>query len=100
MNTQTTKNYFTDGGDTLVIGGKLTVEAGAEVTGIDGTVTKAQLITAQKYDSEQIYTTYNGDLSVSETMGACDGFQCAAHEAEDCRHHGCRCLRRPQINGG
>ena len=38
--------------------------------GIDGTVTRAQLITAQKYGSEQIYTTYNGDLSVSETMGA------------------------------
>lgn len=38
--------------------------------GIDGTVTKAQLITAQAYDSEQIFTTYNGDLSVSETMGA------------------------------
>ncbi|MBK1793222.1 alpha-mannosidase [Devosia sp. WQ 349] len=38
--------------------------------GIDGTVTKAQLITAQKYESEQIFTTYNGDLSVSETMGA------------------------------
>ncbi|RYE54141.1 MAG: alpha-mannosidase, partial [Hyphomicrobiales bacterium] len=38
--------------------------------GIDGTVTKAQLITAQRYDSEQIFTTYNGDLSVSETMGA------------------------------
>ena len=29
----------------------------------DRTVTKAQLITAQKYDSEQIFTTYNGDLS-------------------------------------
>jgi alpha-mannosidase len=38
--------------------------------GIDGTETKAQLITAQKYDSEEIFTTYNGDLSVSETMGA------------------------------
>jgi len=38
--------------------------------GIDGTVTKAQLITAQKYDSEAVYTTYNGDLTVSETMGA------------------------------
>lgn len=38
--------------------------------GIDGTVTKAQLITAQRYESEAIYTTYNGDLSVSETMGA------------------------------
>ena len=38
--------------------------------GIDGTVTKAQLITAQRFESEAIYTTYNGDLSVSETMGA------------------------------
>lgn len=38
--------------------------------GIDGTVTKAQLITAQQFGSEDIYTTYNGDLSVSETMGA------------------------------
>lgn len=38
--------------------------------GIDGTVTKAQLITAQRYESEAVYTTYNGDLSVSETMGA------------------------------
>ena len=36
MNTQTTKNYFTDGGDTLVIGGKLVVEDGATVTGLDG----------------------------------------------------------------
>ncbi|MBJ3785955.1 alpha-mannosidase [Devosia sediminis] len=38
--------------------------------GIDGTVTKAQLITAQRFESDAIYTTYNGDLSVSETMGA------------------------------
>ena len=38
--------------------------------GIDGTLTKAQLITAQKFDSEQIFTTYNSDLSVSEVMGA------------------------------
>jgi alpha-mannosidase len=38
--------------------------------GIDGTVTKAQLITAQRYESDAVYTTYNGDLSVSETMGA------------------------------
>jgi alpha-mannosidase len=38
--------------------------------GIDGTTTKAQLITTQKFDSERIYTTYNSDLSVSEVMGA------------------------------
>src|SRR5690606_34522860 len=38
--------------------------------GIDGTATKAQLITAQKFDSNRIFTTYNSDLSVSEVMGA------------------------------
>jgi alpha-mannosidase len=38
--------------------------------GIDGTTTKAQLITAQKFDSDAIFTTYNSDLSVSEVMGA------------------------------
>jgi alpha-mannosidase len=38
--------------------------------GIDGTDTKAQLITAQRYESDAIYTTYNSDLSVSEVMGA------------------------------
>jgi alpha-mannosidase len=49
--------------------------------GIDGTVTKAQLITAQRYESEQIFTTYNGDLSVSETMGAWKRYEPkAAHD--------------------
>ncbi|GLQ56247.1 alpha-mannosidase [Devosia nitrariae] len=38
--------------------------------GIDGTVTKAQLITAQRMESDAIFTTYNSDLSVSEVMGA------------------------------
>ena len=31
-----TKNYSTDGGNTLVVGGKLVVEEGAEVEGLDG----------------------------------------------------------------
>jgi len=49
--------------------------------GIDGTITKAQLITAQRYESEQIFTTYNGDLSVSETMGAWKRYEPkAAHD--------------------
>ena len=30
----TCKNYFTDGGDTLVINGKLTIDAGATVEGV------------------------------------------------------------------
>ena len=34
--TNQTKNYRTDGGDTLVIGGKLVVEDGATVEGLDG----------------------------------------------------------------
>lgn len=38
--------------------------------GIDGTTTKAQLITAQRFESDAIFTTYNSDLSVSEVMGA------------------------------
>ena len=35
MNDRVTKNYFKDGGDTLVIGGKLVVEEDAEVEGLD-----------------------------------------------------------------
>ena len=46
MNTQTTKNYFTDGGDTLVIGGKLVVEDGATVTGLDGGSSEPYTLTA------------------------------------------------------
>ena len=34
--THITKNYFTEGGDELVIGGKLTVLEGAEVEGLSG----------------------------------------------------------------
>ncbi|MBL1421672.1 MAG: alpha-mannosidase [Alphaproteobacteria bacterium] len=38
--------------------------------GIDGTTTKAQLITTQDFTSEQTFTTYNSVLSASEVMGA------------------------------
>lgn len=38
--------------------------------GIDGTTTKAQLITTQDFASEQTFTTYNSNLSASEVMGA------------------------------
>ena len=31
-----TRNYFTDEGDTLVIGGKLIIEEGAEIEGLNG----------------------------------------------------------------
>ena len=36
MNTYVPKNYSTDNGDTLVIGGKLVIKEGAEVEGMDG----------------------------------------------------------------
>ena len=38
--------------------------------GIDGTKTKAQLLTAQDMEADEIFTTYNSVLSVSEVMGA------------------------------
>lgn len=34
--TNSTKNYSTDGGDTLVVGGRLVIEGGAEVEGLEG----------------------------------------------------------------
>ena len=37
-----TRNYFTDEGDTLVIGGKLIIEDGAEDEGLDGTGSAAE----------------------------------------------------------
>ena len=37
-----TRNYFTDEGDTLVIGGKLIIEDGAEVEGLDGAGSAAE----------------------------------------------------------
>lgn len=44
------KNYKTDGGDTLVIGGKLQIEEGAEVVGLSttggGSVTSADITDA------------------------------------------------------
>lgn len=40
------KNYFDDGGDTLVIGGKLQVEEGAEVFGLPGSGNTAENQTA------------------------------------------------------
>jgi len=50
--------------------------------GIDGTETKAHLITAQKFDSEEIFTTYNSDLSVSEVMGSWKRYEPKAVHSE------------------
>lgn len=38
--------------------------------GIDGTDTKAHLLVAQDYESDEIFTTYNSTLTASQVMGA------------------------------
>ncbi|MCC5973967.1 MAG: alpha-mannosidase [Rubellimicrobium sp.] len=49
--------------------------------GIDGTETKAHLITAQDYESDEVFTTYNSDLSVSQVMGSWKRYEPkAAHD--------------------
>lgn len=48
MSTHVPKNYFDDGGDTLVIGGKLIMEEGAETSGIGGRVENQSASTASQ----------------------------------------------------
>ena len=48
MSTHVPKNYFDDGGDTLVIGGKLVMEEGAESSGIGGRVDNQSASTASQ----------------------------------------------------
>ena len=48
MSTHVPKNYFDDGGDTLVIGGKLVMEEGAETSGIGGRVENQSASTASQ----------------------------------------------------
>ncbi len=49
--------------------------------GIDGTETKAHLITAQEFESDAVFTTYNSDLSVSQVMGSWKRYEPkAAHD--------------------
>ena len=48
MRTHVPKNYFDDGGDTLVIGGKLVMEEGAESSGIGGRVDNQSASTASQ----------------------------------------------------
>ncbi|MBS3980985.1 MAG: alpha-mannosidase [Rhodobacteraceae bacterium] len=49
--------------------------------GIDGTETKAHLITAQNFESDEIFTTYNSDMSVSQVMGSWKRYEPkAAHD--------------------
>ena len=61
MSTHVPKNYFDDGGDTLVIGGKLVMEEGAETSGIGGRVenqsaSSASQVSALKNDFNALLT--------------------------------------------
>ena len=77
MNDRVTKNYFKDGGDTLVIGGKLVVEEDAEVEGLDtggGSLTPA---TASELGGVKVGSglsaTSDGTLSVENATTSMAG---------------------------
>lgn len=67
MNGHNCKNYFTDGGNTLVIGGKLTVEDGAEVSGLSGGATAESVkVTAAKLTADAEGKITGGTLTLSD----------------------------------
>ena len=67
MNDRVTKNYFKDGGDTLVIGGKLVVEEGAEVEGLD-TGGSSDIPVATKHDLGTVRIGTGLDITTSGTL--------------------------------
>ncbi|MBQ7487269.1 MAG: Head fiber protein [Clostridia bacterium] len=71
MKDRVTKNYFTDNGDTLVIGGKLIVEENATVTGLEDDFTPAAKQTDIANDAQlaDVITAFNGLLSAMKTAG-------------------------------
>lgn len=67
MNGHNCKNYFTDGGNTLVIGGKLTVEDGAEVSGLSsGATAESVKVTAAKLTADAEGKITGGTLTLSD----------------------------------
>ena len=87
MKDRVTKNYFSDNGDTLVIGGKLVVEEGAEVTGLEGgggsytlpaaaanalggvKLAATQAALENNAELADVITAFNGLLSALKTAG-------------------------------
>lgn len=65
MNGHNCKNYFADGGDTLVIGGKLKVESGAEVSGMP--TAKPVKVTAVKLTADAEGKITGGTLTMSDS---------------------------------
>ena len=81
MNDRMTKNYSTDGGDTLVIGGKLVIEEGATVEGLGGeggTPYSLPSATAERLGGVKV----GSGLSVDENgVLSADGITPAANQA-------------------
>ena len=66
MNDYVSKNYFTDGGDTLVIGGKLVVEEDAEIDGLE--TGGGDLPVATKHDLGAVRIGTGLDITTSGTL--------------------------------
>lgn len=60
------KNYFTDGGDTLVIGGALKVESGATVEGLSGGSGASVTVTAATLTQDETGKITGGTLTLSD----------------------------------
>lgn len=60
------KNYFTDGGDTLVIGGALKVESGATVEGLSGGSGAPVTVTAATLTQDETGKITGGTLTLSD----------------------------------
>lgn len=73
------KNYFTDGGDTLIIGGTLAIEEGAEVTGLPSGGSSYTLPTAT--DSTLGGVKVGSGLSISDGVLSATGITPAANQA-------------------
>ena len=80
MNDRVTKNYSTDGGDTLVIGGKLVIEESAVIEGLSGDGTPYALPPAS---AERLGGVKVGSgLSIDENgVLSADGITPAANQA-------------------
>ncbi|MDR4436058.1 hypothetical protein [Bacillus tequilensis] len=67
----TSKNYKTNNGDKLVIGGELEIKSGAKVTGLPGSTPAAKSITSQMIGDGEVKNINIGDGSVqSRNIGS------------------------------
>ena len=81
--TRNCKNYLTDGGDRLVIGGTLEVLDTATVTGLQSGY-------ATEQTAGSVYQATNQAESAATTIADLERFQRASSKAQECRNHGGR----------